>query len=187
MSPRPAWRARLGELLREHSIQTGEFVLASGETSNVYVDVRRTALLGEGAFLIGTAFLEAIDRHCPDVEAVGGLTLGADPLVVGTAVAAHVLEHTPVEAIIVRKQAKDHGTGRAVELPGTVFAGARVAVVDDTMTSGGSTVRAVEALRAAGLVVDHALCVVDRQAGASRALADVGVVLHSMFTLDELV
>ena len=180
------WRDALRELLLEHSVRTGSFTLASGETSSVYVDVRKTSLRGDGARLIGEAFWELVGRHCPEVDGVGGPTLGADPLVVATAIAARD-DGGQLDALIVRKKAKGHGTGAFVETPGGLPEGAKVVVVEDTITTGGSIVFAIEKLREAGFVVEHALCVVDREAGGEAILADHGVTLRAVFRLSELV
>lgn len=180
------WRQALRELLLEHSVRTGTFTLASGETSSLYVDVRKTSLRGDGARLIGQAFWESVGRHCPEVDGVGGPTLGADPLVVATSIAAHD-DGAQLDALIVRKQAKGHGTGNFVETPGGLDVGAKIVVVEDTITTGGSIVFAIEKLREAGYVVEHALCVVDREAGGQQILADIGVELHALFQLSELV
>ena len=178
-------RSRLAELLRTHSLRTGTFTLASGEISDIYLDVKATSLLGEGADLIGTLFWEALLElpHLP--AAVGGLTLGSDPLVTATSIAAFH-RGNPLAAIIVRKATKDHGTRKALEYPPTLKPGDLVVAVDDVVTSGASTLQAIEAIRNAGFLIDHALCVVDRQASGRKALADAGVQLHSLFTLQEL-
>jgi len=173
------------QLLLERSVKFGEFTLASGATSNIYVDVRQTALTGDGALAIGQAFLDQMATHAPEASACGGLTLGADPLVTATSVAAY-LQGSVIDAIIVRKDAKEHGTARAIEVPLRVRQGAEVVVVDDVITTAGSTMKAVQALRDAGFVVKTALCVVDREAGGTQALLKEGVSLFPLFTLSQL-
>jgi len=180
-----ATRATLARLLTTHSVRTGHFRLASGETSSVYVDVKATSLTGEGGWLIGQALYEAALTLEPAPSAIGGLTLGADPLVTATSIAAHQAGHK-LDAIIVRKAPKSHGTEQYLEHPPTLAAGSPVVAVDDVVTSGASTLQAIEALRLAGFVVEHALTVVDRQSGGREALAKVGVTLHALFTIDEL-
>ncbi len=179
-------REKLEKLLLEHSVLTGSFVLASGETSDIYVDVRRTALRGDGALAIGEAFASLLTNHAPAAIAVGGLTLGADPLVTATSIAAHLVGRE-IGAVIVRKEAKDHGTGRQIEQSQAPSEGDQLVAVDDVVTSAGSTIRAIHALRDGGWEVRHAFCVVDRQAGGREALAEIGVELHALFTLEELV
>lgn len=178
-------RPELAALLTQHSVRTGTFTLASGATSDIYCDVKKTALLGRGANLIGH-HLHALARDADaDAVAVGGLTLGADPLVTAISIAAHQADDD-LCAIIVRKEAKDHGTRRAIEMPLHLKRGDRVVAVDDTITTGGSTLKAVEALRQAGFIVEHAICVVDREQGGHAHLATHGVRLHALYTLEEL-
>ncbi|MEZ4460054.1 MAG: orotate phosphoribosyltransferase [bacterium] len=172
-------------LLLERSVQFGEFTLASGATSNIYIDVRQTALTGDGALAIGYAVLNTISTFAPNATACGGLTLGADPIVTAVSIAAN-LSGSKIDAIIVRKDAKKHGLQRGIEAPSSAGAGGEVVVVDDVITTAGSTLQAVEALREAGFVVSHAVCVVDREAGGAEALAAQGVTLHALHTLSEL-
>ncbi len=174
--------SHLFEILAERSVKFGDFTLASGAKSDVYIDVRATSLAGDGATLIGEAFWARMRDHHPSVRGVSGLTLGADPLVTATAIAAHH-DGEWLDAIIVRKEAKGHGTAKRIESPGRVASGDEVVVVDDVITSGGSTLKAVVALREAGFTVNHALCVVDRQAGGAENLQAEGITLHALYTL----
>jgi len=176
----------LKEIIRAQSVAFGDFTLASGQKSDVYIDIRKTSLHSAGAYLIGRAFWELMHERWPESKGVGGLTLGADPLVTGTAIAAHLDGHT-LAAIIVRKEAKSHGTQRAVESPGLLNPGDHVVVVDDVVTSGGSTLVAVNALRGEGYIVEQALAVVDREAGARELLQKHGVELTALFRFAELV
>lgn len=178
-------RSELARLLRTHSVRRGQFELSSGQTSDVYVDVKATSLTGGGADLIGRLLWELIEDLSPRPRAIGGLTLGADPLVTAVALTAHRLG-AELEAVIVRKESKGHGTGRAIEAPPILEQGARIVAVDDVITTGGSTLAAIESMREAGFVVDQAICVVDREASGRQALADAGVTLHALFTLAEL-
>ncbi len=182
----PDERARLAELLRTYSVRTGTFTLASGATTNVYCDVKKTSLTGEGAALIGRGLLSLTRAASPEAAAVGGLTLGADPLVTATSIAAFQAGDG-LAAIIVRKAAKEHGTSQALEVPVGVPDDAHVVAVDDVVTTAGSTLQAIEALRAHGFTVEHAVCVVDRGAGGPERLAEHGVTLHALYALDELV
>lgn len=178
-------RSRLAELLTTHSLRQGQFTLSSGEISDIYLDVKSTSLLGEGAYLIGKLLWEHIADWSPLPEAIGGLTLGSDPLV--TAVSLHAFHQgSSLSAVIVRKEAKGHGTERFLEYPPVLTSGARIVAVDDVITTGGSTITAIERMREAGFVVEDALCVVDREAGGEEALNDIDVALHSLFTLSEL-
>lgn len=161
-------RDALLQIIATKSFRLGDFKLASGAKSDYYIDCRVSTLDAEGGRLSGLILAEMIRRLAPDAEAVGGLTMGADPLVSNTAAASAWwrLEHVNaplVQGFLVRKKEKTHGTGRRIE--GFVRAGAKVVVVDDVCTTGGSTITAIEAVRAAGMHVAAVLCLVDRQQG----------------------
>ena len=175
--------ARLVTLLRERSVRVGRFTLASGKESDFYVDARQTTLHAEGAHLVAEAILA---RLRPEVVAVGGLTLGADPIACATAARSFAVGR-PVHAFLIRKEPKGHGTGRQVEGLANVHAGARVCVVEDTTTTGGSLLKAVDAATAAGLVVVQTITVVDREEGAVEALAARGLHLEALTTRTELI
>lgn len=179
MDPR---RARLRDLLREKSVRFGDFLLASGRRSDLYVDVRQTSLHPEGAAWIGELLFEALR---PDVIAVGGPTLGADPVATAVAIASF-RAGSPRPAFLIRKAAKAHGAGNRLEGLGNVPAGAAVAIVEDTTTTGGSLLDAVEAAREAGLTVVQALCVVDRAEGARARIEAAGLPFTALFTRAEL-
>lgn len=181
----PTDRERLVALLLRRSLAFGDFTLASGAKSTFYIDVRKTSLDPEGATLIGRLVFEAVedDIRAGRVTAVGGLTLGADPLVVALATEAFRRGHR-LEAFLVRKAQKTHGTENLIE--GNISPGANALVVEDVLTSGGSALAAIEAARAAGAVVERAWCVVDRKAGGREALAQVDVKVDACFELDEV-
>ncbi len=156
----------------------GPFTLSSGEVSDWYLDGRQTTYDGEGGRLVGRCVLTVLDE---DVTAVGGMTMGADPVAVATA----VLADRPLKAFSIRKQVKGHGAGG--RLVGPIGPGDRVAVVEDTVTTGGAMVEAVEVLRAAGIDVAQAIVLVDRSAGtAARRLAGLGIPLVALATPEEL-
>jgi orotate phosphoribosyltransferase len=171
LADRPAFaakRGRLLELLRERAFQEREVVLSSGRTSNFYIDCKQVSLDAEGAALIGELFHAAIDEIAPQAVAVGGLTLGADPLATATSVASWHAGR-PRAAFLVRKEPKGHGTNQWVEstrLP----AGAEVVILEDVVTTGASTLKAIERARLAGLRVVHALGLVDRLEGGGDAV-----------------
>lgn len=175
----------LAALLLEHSVKTGEFVLASGERSDVYVDVRKTSLIGRGALLIGQRLHQLGRKFAPDATGVGGLTLGADPVVTAICCAA-AQAGDDWGGVLVRKKAKSHGTQGWLEFAGNLSETDELLVVDDVITTAGSTIKAIERLRDFGFVIRHALCVVDRLAGGREALSGVNVELHSLFTIEEL-
>jgi orotate phosphoribosyltransferase len=163
-------------------------VLASGRRSNLYVDCRLTAMSPEGQLLIGRAGLAALRRTGWPVDAVGGLTLGADPIAYAiahtSALAAERGEDEMVRAFTVRKEAKQHGTGKLIE--GPFQAGDRVVVVEDVITTGGSALKAVEAVRAAGGEVVGVLALVDRQEGGREALEAAGLTVVALATAADL-
>lgn len=171
-------------LLRERSVRTGTFTLASGRVSDLYVDARQTTLHARGSALVARLLLQ---RLKPEVVAVGGLTLGADPIACSAAALSEAVLGRPVHAFLVRKEAKAHGTGNPVEGMGNLAAGDAVCVVEDTTTTGGSLIKAVERAREAGLRVVQCVTVVDRQEGAVEALAAAGLTLEALTTRAELV
>jgi orotate phosphoribosyltransferase len=172
-------RERLLELLRSRAFQEREVVLSSGRTSNFYIDCKQVSLDAEGATLIGELFHAVIEEVAPQALAVGGLTLGADPLATATSVVSF-LAGRPRAAFLVRKEPKGHGTGQWLEstrLP----PGAEVVVVEDVVTTGAATLQAIERARLAGLRVVHALGLVDRLEGGREAVVRE-VPLTTLFT-----
>ena len=166
--PAASHRDALLRLLAQLSFKLGDFTLASGAKSDYYIDCRTTTLHAEGGRLCGLALYDAIRQHIPTAQAVGGITMGADPLVSNTASASawFALDHPGaplLHGFLVRKAEKSHGTGRLIE--GFCKPGAQVVIVDDVCTTGGSTVTAIQAARAAGMTVAGVLCLVDREQG----------------------
>jgi orotate phosphoribosyltransferase len=161
-------RARLLELLRERSFQEREVVLSSGLKSNFYIDCKQVSLDAEGAALIGELFHMVVDHVAPDAVAVGGLTLGADPLATATSLQSFVAGR-PRAAFIVRKEPKGHGTNQWVEST-KLASGSQVVILEDVITTGASTLKAIERSRLAGLQVVHALGLVDRLEGGREAI-----------------
>ncbi len=177
-------RRQLLDQLVRHSVLRGEFILASGAKSNVYVDCRLTTLRGAAMPLLGRLMLRSFEARGWQPEAVGGLTMGADPVSFSIA-RESIGTSSPLTAFVVRKAEKGHGRKRYVEgLARTE--GVRCVVVDDVCTSGGSTVEAVERARDAGMEVLGTCCVVDREQGAADLLADAGCDFFSLFTMREL-
>jgi len=161
-----AARAELLALLAEKSFKLGHFKLSSGGTSDYYVDCRTTTLDARGARLVGELVLDEIAARGWKPEAIGGLTLGADPIAVAAAVVSSE-RGTPVNAFLVRKAEKQHGTGQRIE--GFRQGGARVVIVDDVCTTGASTIQAIEAAREAGFEVVGVLCLLEREEARGRA------------------
>ena len=161
-------RRRLKQLLREHSLMFGDFTLVSGRKSRFYFDSKKTTLLPEGAYLVAAEVFDVLSRNEIEADAIGGMTLGADPIVCPVAALSHLTKR-PLRAFIVRKEAKGHGTSRRIE--GNLEPGSRVVIVDDVVTTGGSTLRAIEAAEAADLQVAAVLCIVDREEGGTEKLS----------------
>ncbi len=174
-------RARLLVLLRELSFERRKVILASGKESDFYVDCKRTALTAEGHVLVGRLLFDRIRAVKPLVRGAGGLTLGADPLASAVAYTSF-LEGEPVDAFIVRKEPKGHGTGQWIEGRKTIPDGSRVAVLEDVVTTGGSAIKAIERCRQEGLVVAGCFARVDRAEGGREAIEALGVPVDSLFT-----
>jgi len=159
-------RDELLAVLAEKSFRLGQFKLSSGGTSDYYIDCRLTTLDARGALLTGQSVLQEIEARSWRPNAIGGLTLGADPIVVATSVISAQQER-PIHGFLVRKAEKAHGTGQRIE--GFREKPARVVVVDDVCTTGASTVQAIEAAREHGFEVVGVMCLVDRQQDNGRA------------------
>ena len=183
---------QLLSLLARTSFRLGEFKLSSGATSDYYIDCRTTTLHAEGGRLTGHAILELLEHNAIDAEAVGGLTLGADPIVsnVATASAWRALSHPGaplLHGFLVRKAEKAHGTGRRIE--GFCRQGARVVIVDDVCTTGASTINAIEAAREAGMNVAAVVCIVEREEARGRPAVEAaaeGAPFLRLFTANEV-
>jgi orotate phosphoribosyltransferase len=176
-------RQRLIALLERDALKRGTFTLASGRTSHYYVDGRRLTLSAEGAVLIGAGVLEQLAGR-PEVKAVGGLTLGADPIVGATLALASGAGLGQLRGFLVRKEAKTHGTGNLVE--GPIEPGSTVAIVDDVATTGGSSLQAVDAVQSMGCKVAVVIAVLDRLEGAAAAFAARGLSFHPLLTIRDL-
>lgn len=191
----PAWltdpelralREELLRLLRERALRTGEFVLSSGRRSTYYLDGKQVTLDGRGLHLVARLLL----ARCRQLgaTAIGGLTLGADPIAAAVAALSGAeagVAPPPLRAFLVRKQAKDHGTGRAIEGP-ALGSSDRVVVVDDVVTTGRSLLLAADQVLTTGATIVEAICVVDREEGAAAALAERGISLQALVQRQEL-
>jgi orotate phosphoribosyltransferase len=178
-------RQRLKEILLEKSYRKGTFKLTSGLTSDFYIDGKQTTLSAEGAFLCGKLIFDLITRESAQIQAVGGMTLGADPIVSAVSIASF-LAKSPIPAFIVRKEAKGHGTGNYIEGLGNMEAGCRVALVEDVVTTGGTLLKVIERVKAAGFKVGLVITIVERQEGGAEILEKAGYPLKSLFTREEL-
>ena len=171
-------------LLAERSAKRGRFKLASGKESDFYVDARLTTMSPEGLAMIGPLALSALREADWKVDAIGGLTLGADPISYAISYASAASNH-PLRAFTVRKEPKAHGTQKLLE--GPVREGDRVAIIEDVITTGGSALRAIEAVRSAKGSVAGVLALVDREEGGRQAIEKTGVTVISLVTASEII
>lgn len=176
---------KLISLIRKASYREGDFTLASGKKSKFYVDLKATTLHPDGAYLIGELAYQLIAREKLAIEAVGGLTLGADPIATAISLAgrAHAANWP---AYIVRKEPKDHGTSRYIEGTENFRSGAPVLVLEDVVTTGGSSIKAIERLREAGYNPVATLTVVDRQQGGAEEIKKLGLKFFSLVTIEQI-
>ncbi len=184
MGRRQEWK-RLREIIRELSYREGSFTLTSGRKSDFYIDCKQTTLSAEGAYLCGKLLFQRIKEGGEEVAGVGGMTLGADPLVTAVSVVSF-MEGAPIPAFIIRKEPKGHGTGSWIEGKANIAAGSGVALVEDVVTTGGTLLKAIDRTEAEGFRVVQVLTVVDREEGGAEALARAGHRLESLFTRSDL-
>jgi len=176
-------KKRLYELIKERSLKIADepiFKLSSGKLSRYYLDLKRVTLDPEGGYLIGNLVYDMVKPF--EINAIGGLTLGADPIAYATALISHQ-KGSPLKPFVVRKEPKGHGTKRQIE--GNVLPGERVVVVEDVVTTAASSLKAVKACREYGLEVVAVCCIVDRNEGGRENLEKEGLKLYSLFTIDD--
>lgn len=174
--------AQLVALLASRSARRGQFTLASGRQSTLYIDARLTTMSPEGLILIGALGFRALHATWK-IDSIGGLTLGADPITYAISYASGSSE-VPIRAFTVRKEAKTYGMGKRIE--GSFQSGDRVAVIDDVITTGNSALDAIEAVRAAGGIVVGVLALVDREEGGRETIEATGLTVISLVTAQEL-
>ena len=177
-------REDLAQLLLEKSYREGHFKLASGKESDYYFDCRVTALSAVGAYLIGLEFNALLNND--DIKGVAGMTMGADPLVTATSLLSRFRRNGFLDALYVRKEPKDHGTGKQVEGMDNFKPGDRIAVLEDVVTTGGSLLKAVKALEKEGLVVVRCCAILDRQEGGADNIRNAGYDFSAIFTRESL-
>ena len=175
-------RARLLEIIRERSYEEREVTLASGRKSTFYIDGKQTTLDPEGSYLVGRILYGMIKGQS---EAIGGPTLGADPIVAAVALTSYQAGN-PIAAFIIRKEPKGHGKGLWIEGDKAVKKGTKVAIVEDVVTTGGSLLKAIRIAEEHGLKVVQALTLVDREEGGKEELAAAGYTLEAVFTQGEI-
>src|SRR5512137_894714 len=178
-------REKLKQIILELSYEKRLVTLASGRQSDFYFDGKQTTLHAEGGFLVGKLFYEAI-KDVQGVQAVGGITLGADPIATATSIAAF-LASNPLHAFIIRKEPKGHGTGQWLEGRKNLPPGTRVVIVEDVVTTGGSSMKAVNRAKEEGLDVLGIVSLVDREEGGRENIEQEGYWLRAIFTKSELV
>ncbi len=169
------------ELVKRDAVRFGDFTLASGKKSDIYVDLRKVTLSAKGASLIGSLIYDIIQHK--KVDAIGGMTMGADPIAVCASVAAFEKGYE-MDAFLVRKERKGHGTQNWIE--GPVKAGDRVVVVEDVITTGGSTLQALDRIEEGGLVVDSVIAIFDREEGGKAAIEERGYKVHVIISRKDL-
>lgn len=174
-------RQQLLDLLVKYAYQEGEFILSSGQKSYFYLNGKQVTLRAEGALLVGKLIFEMLPS---DTQAVAGLTLGADPIVTAVSVVS-AYENRPIPALIVRKEAKGHGTKSYIEGP-ILPQGSVVTVLEDVVTTGNSAMLAVTRLQEAGYRVNKIIAIVDRQAGGAQLYQSRGLAFESIFTIEEI-
>ncbi len=178
-------RERLRRIILERSYREGTFTLTSGKKSDFYIDCKQTTLSAEGAYLTGRLMWDAIQKADAAIGAVGGMTLGADPLVTAVSVVSY-LEGAPIPAFIIRKEPKGHGTGLWIEGKSNLKPGANVTLVEDVVTTAGTLIKAIERTQAEGFQVAQVITLVDRQEGGAETLEKAGFKLQAIFTREEL-
>ncbi|MCM0593512.1 MAG: orotate phosphoribosyltransferase [Gloeotrichia echinulata IR180] len=174
-------RHKLLDLFSQLAYQEGDFLLSSGQRSSYYINGKQVTLHPQGALAVGRVLFPLLSV---DTQAVAGLTLGADPVVTAVSVVS-VYENRPIPALIVRKEAKGHGTRAYIEGP-ILAEGAKVVVLEDVVTTGRSAMKAVERLRAAGYIVNKVISLIDRKQGGAEFYQSVGLDFEAVFTIEDI-
>ncbi|MBI4510780.1 MAG: orotate phosphoribosyltransferase [Deltaproteobacteria bacterium] len=174
-------RSRLFDLMRSLSFERRQVILSSGKSSDFYIDSKQSVLTAEGHFLVGQLFYSLLERHAPQALAVGGLTMGADPLASATSLVSY-LAGRPRAAFYVRKEPKEHGTAQWIEGVKNLPQGTPVVIVEDVITTGASTLRAIERARLHSLEVVHVLALVDREEESGREAVEREARVTALFT-----
>ncbi|MBN2643925.1 MAG: orotate phosphoribosyltransferase [Desulfuromonadaceae bacterium] len=178
-------REELMAIIRQLSYEQREVTLASGRKSNFYFDGKQTTLHPRGSVLVGKAFFQALKNFPGPIEGVGGLTMGADPIATATSLIS-ALEEQPIPAFIIRKEPKGHGTGQWLEGRKNFKPGARVVIVEDVVTTGGSSMKAIERARSEGLEVVGVITLVDREEGGREYFDENQIPFQAIFTKSQV-
>ncbi len=175
---------RLLRLLKDLSYEEGDFLLASGKRSTFFIDCKETTLNAEGMYLVGHCMYQEVLR-VPGIEAVGGVSVGGDPLVCSTVLASYALRD-PIPGFFIRKELKGHGTNRWIEGGKNLHKGMNALILEDVVTTGGSSLRAINAAESDGLVVKGVIALLDRLEGGREAIEEKGYLFKSIFTLNDI-
>lgn len=178
-------KKRLLALLKAKSLRRERVLLRSGKWSDYYIDGKQTSLDPEGAYLIGRVLFEMLRSCAPFPKAIGGVTLGADPIVTAVSVVSY-LEGSPLAAFIIRKEPKDHGTGRWIEGLTSLIPKSEVVIVEDVLTTGGTILEGVRHVREEGFIVRAAYVLIDREEGGRQRLMSEGIPLIPLFTKKDI-
>lgn len=174
-------KSRLLEILKKEAFSKGKFILSSGKESNFYLDARLVTLSAPGAYLTGRIMLDMVKNDA--IDAIGGPTLGADPMV-GAIASLSFQDQKPIPTFIIRKTPKAHGKNQQVEGP-VLKEGCSVVIIDDVATTGKAFVESIEVLQKMNIKIKKAICIIDRGEGAREALSKYNVPLQSIFTIDQ--
>ena len=175
---------RLLKILKDLSYEEGDFLLASGKRSTFYIDCKETTLNPEGMYLVGHLMYQRVLK-VPGIEAVGGVSIGGDPLVCSTVIASYALR-SPMPGFFIRKEPKGHGKNLWIEGAKNLRKGMNVLILEDVVTTGGSSLKAIEVTEQAGLVVKGVIALLDRLDGGRQAIEQKGYLFSSIFTLDDI-
>ena len=179
-------RSELLKIIEARALKRGTFTLASGRTASFYLDAKQVVLNSHGAMLVGKAILERLQSFGELPDAIGGMSIGADPIT-GAAVTIAGTAGLPLKGFMVRKEPKGHGAGNQVEGRFGLPDGAKVCMLEDTVTTGGSLLKAIHAVESAGLEVVQIICVVDRSEGAAERFAESGYTLEALATREDII
>jgi len=175
---------RLLKILKDLSYEEGDFLLASGKRSSFYIDCKETTLNPEGMYLVGHLMYQRLLRM-PGIEAVGGVSIGGDPLVCSTVIASYALR-SPIPGFFIRKEAKGHGKNVWIEGAKNLKKGMNVVILEDVVTTGGSTLKAIEKAEEAGLSVKGVIALLDRLEGGREAIEARGCLFSPIFTIEDI-
>ena len=177
-------KARLLEILRELSYQEGDFVLVSGKRRSDYIDAKETTLNPEGMFLVGSIMYRMV-RELPGIEAVGGVSIGGDPLVCSVVLSAYNAGDT-LQGFLIRKEPKGHGTNKWIEGGKNLRSGMKVMILEDIVTTGGSSLKAIESTEKEGFEVKGIIAILDRLEGGKEAIESKGYYYKAIFNINNL-